>query len=264
MAPKLEIEQLGKTYVSQDGESIVALEGLSLEVAEGEFVSIVGPSGCGKSTLFDILAGFKEQTTGRVRIDGEEPVELLGRIAYMQQRDMLLPWRTILDNTILALEVAGVKRRQARKVAREQLPRFGLAGFEELLPEQLSDGMRQRAALLRTYLAGREILLLDEPFAALDALTRQQVREWMLEIWAAERKTIVLITHDIEEAVFLADRALGMTPRPGSIAVSVDVDLPRPRTIETLADPHLIALKRQLRVPLGESVPDAGATEPAD
>ena len=263
MAAKLEIEGLGKTYVSEDGESIVALKDLNLEVAEGEFVSIVGPNGCGKSTLFDILAGFKDPTTGRVRIDGEEPEELIGRVAYMQQRDMLLPWRTVLDNTILALEISGMKRRQARKIAREQLPRFGLAGFEELLPEQLSDGMRQRAALLRTYLAGREILLLDEPFSALDAMNRQQVREWMLEIWETDRKTIILITHDIEEAVFMADRALGMSPRPGSIAVAVDVDLPRPRAIETLEDPRLIELRRQLRDSLGDAVPDAGADQPA-
>ena len=263
MAPKLEITGLGKTYVTEDGESIVALEDLNFEVGEGEFVSIVGPSGCGKSTLFDILAGFKEPTTGSVRIDGTEPEGLIGRVSYMQQRDMLLPWRTVLDNTILALEISGVKRRQARKIAREQLPRFGLAGFEELLPEQLSDGMRQRAALLRTYLAGREILLLDEPFAALDAMTRQQVREWMLEIWEADRKTIVLITHDIEEAVFLADRALGMSRRPGNIAVSVDVDLPRPRAIETLEDPHLVELRKQLRASLGDSVPDAGAGKAA-
>ncbi|MGI9557147.1 MAG: ABC transporter ATP-binding protein [Solirubrobacterales bacterium] len=259
MTAKLEVSQLSKTYVAEDGERIVAVDGFDLEVAEGEFVSIVGPSGCGKSTVFDILAGFTEASSGSVRIDGEEETDLLGRLAYMKQRDMLLPWRTILDNTLLALEVAGVKRRQARKIAREQLPEFGLAGFEEMLPEQLSDGMRQRAALLRTYLAGREILLLDEPFAALDAMTRQEVREWMLRIWEQDRKTILLVTHDIEEAVFMADRAYAMTPRPGRIALSLDVDLPRPRTIETLEDPRLVELRAQLREPLGEAVPDAGS-----
>jgi ABC-type nitrate/sulfonate/bicarbonate transport system ATPase subunit len=250
VAPKLSITQLGKTYASEDGRAVVALEDLNLEVAEGELVSIVGPSGCGKSTLFDILAGFTEPTTGRVEIDGEEPEELIGKLAYMQQRDMLMPWRTILDNTIIALELAGMRRRDARKIAREQLPRFGLSGFEDLLPEQMSDGMRQRAALLRTYLAGREILLLDEPFAALDALTRQKMRDWLLEIWEGDRKTILFVTHDLEEAVFLSDRACAMTARPGRIALSVDVDLPRPRVIDTIGEPRFIELKRQLREPL--------------
>ncbi len=250
MAPKLSITQLGKTYASEDGRAVVALEDLNLEVAEGELVSIVGPSGCGKSTLFDILAGFTEPTTGRVEIDGEEPEELIGRLAYMQQRDMLMPWRTILDNTIIALELAGMRRRDARKIARKQLPRFGLSGFEDLLPEQMSDGMRQRAALLRTYLAGREILLLDEPFAALDALTRQKMRDWLLEIWEGDRKTILFVTHDLEEAVFLSDRACAMTARPGRIALSIDVDLPRPRVIDTIGEPRFIELKRQLREPL--------------
>ena len=255
MAPKLEVEQLGKTYVSEDGEKIVALKGLDLQVAAGEFLAIVGPSGCGKSTLFDILAGFQKQSTGTVRIDGEEPEELIGRLAYMQQRDMLMPWRTVLDNTILALETSGVKRREARKVARAQLPRFGLAGFEDLLPKEMSDGMRQRAALLRTYLAGREILLLDEPFAALDAHTRQLMREWLMEVWSADRKTILFVTHDVEEAVFLSDRACAMTPRPGRIAATIDIDLPRPRVLETIAEPAFIALRKRLREPLGDSVP---------
>jgi len=166
MAARLAADHLRKGF-----GTVAVLEDVELELAAGEFVSIIGPSGCGKSTLLNILAGLVPPSSGAVLLDGEQPESPLGRVGYMPQRDLLMPWRTVLANTTLAMEVAGVPRRQARRVALEQFPRFGLAGFERRRPASLSGGMRQRAALLRTFLAGRDLVLLDEPFGALDALT---------------------------------------------------------------------------------------------
>jgi len=253
-AVKLSTEGLGKVFpAGSDHERTCALESVDFRIAEGEFVSIVGPSGCGKSTLFNILAGLQRPSSGRVLLDGREPGSLLGRTAYMPQKDLLMPWRTVLDNVTLGLEMAGVSRREARRRATEELPRFGLAGFERRWPGKLSGGMRQRAALLRTFLAGRDVMLLDEPFGALDALTRQAMQEWLLEIWAADRKTILFITHDVEEAVFLSDRVYVMSGRPGRMRVCVEVELPRPRGFEIMGDPRFVALKQRLLEPLHEA-----------
>ncbi|PZS08804.1 MAG: ABC transporter, partial [Chloroflexi bacterium] len=197
---KLRTESLSRTFLGAggyDADAVRALEGVDLEIGEGEFVSIVGPSGCGKSTLLNILAGLTMPTNGQVLLDGEAAPRLLGRIGYMPQRDLLMPWRTVLDNTTLGLEMAGVSRHVARDRARGELARFGLAGFERRWPSSLSGGMRQRAALLRTFLAGHEVLLLDEPFGALDALTRQAMQTWLLQIWESDRKTILFVTHDV-------------------------------------------------------------------
>jgi ABC-type nitrate/sulfonate/bicarbonate transport system ATPase subunit len=250
-AAKLEARGLSKTFPASSGrEPVVALEGVDLHLGAGELISIVGPSGCGKSTLLDILAGLVQPSAGDVLLDGELPQGLLGRIGYMPQRDLLMPWRTVLDNVTLGLEMNGVPRRDARERARADLPRFGLAGFERRRPGNLSGGMRQRAALLRTFLAGREVMLLDEPFGALDALTRQAMREWLLDIWQADRKSIVFVTHDVEEAVFLSDRVYVMSGRPGWMQHSVDVPLPRPRTFEMTSSPQFLELKAQLLTPL--------------
>jgi ABC-type nitrate/sulfonate/bicarbonate transport system ATPase subunit len=170
-APKLQTEGISKVFRGAGGSGsheILALEAIDIEARSGEFVSIVGPSGCGKSTLFNILAGLIEPTRGRVLLDGNPPDKLLGKFGYMPQKDLLMPWRTVLKNTTLGLEIAGMSRRAARKRALEDFPRFGLTGFEDAWPTSLSGGMRQRAALLRTFLAGREVMLLDEPFGALD------------------------------------------------------------------------------------------------
>ena len=215
-------------------DGVEALADVSVELREGEFVSIVGPSGCGKSTLLAVLAG------------------LLGRIGYMPQRDLLMEWRTTLDNATLGLELAGVARAAARERARAEIPRFGLAGFEDRRPSALSGGMRQRAALLRTFLAGRDVLLLDEPFGALDALTREAMREWLLAVWEADRKTILFVTHDVEEAVFLSDRVYVMSGRPGRIRAVLDVGLARPRALEITATAAFAALKERLLGPLRE------------
>ncbi len=234
-------------------DGVDAVGGVSLELAAGEFVSIVGPSGCGKSTLLAMLAGLIAPSAGEVRLDGAVPGGgLLGRVGYMPQRDLLMDWRTTLQNTTVGLELAGVSRAAARQRALAELPRFGLAGFEDRRPAALSGGMRQRAALLRTFLAGREVLLLDEPFGALDALTREAMREWLLGVWEADRKTILLVTHDVEEAVFLSDRVYVMTGRPGRIREEVAVALPRPRTLELTATAAFAQLKASLLAPLRE------------
>jgi len=246
---KLSASRLAKGYPG----GVEAVADVSIELGEGEFVSIVGPSGCGKSTLLAMLAGLLEPTAGGISVDGREPSGgLLGRIGYMPQRDLLMEWRTTLDNATVGLELAGVGRAAARERARAEVGRFGLAGFEDRRPSALSGGMRQRAALLRTFLAGREVLLLDEPFGALDALTREAMREWLLGVWEADRKTILLVTHDVEEAVFLSDRVYVMSGRPGRMRTEVTVALPRPRALELTATPEFAALKESLLTPLRE------------
>lgn len=257
----LRAERLGKVFAEARGDptrSLVALEDVDLEIGAGEFVSIVGPSGCGKSTLLDMLAGLTLPSSGWVVLGGRRRDDLLGRVGYMQQDDLLMPWRTVLDNTTIGLELNGVPRRQARRRALAEFPRFGLEGFERHWPATLSGGMRQRAALLRTFLAGREVMLLDEPFGALDALTRARMQQWLLGIWSADRKTILFVTHDVEEAVFLADRAYVMSGRPGRIALSLDIDLPRPRGRELTVEPEFLELKRRLLEPLADEMTAAG------
>jgi len=237
---------------------VEALADVTIELAEGEFVSIVGPSGAGKSTLLALLAGLLEPSAGRILLDGREPDGgLLGRVGYMPQRDLLMEWRTTLENATLGLELAGVGRAAARRRALAEVERFGLAGFEDRRPSALSGGMRQRAALLRTFLAGRDVLLLDEPFGALDAITREAMREWLLEVWTAERKTVLLVTHDVEEAVFLSDRVYVMSGRPGRIREGVEVALGRPRTLELTATPQFAALRARLLAPLRDEARSA-------
>jgi ABC-type nitrate/sulfonate/bicarbonate transport system ATPase subunit len=250
---KLRTDGISKVFPSREragGGGVQALKGVDIETQAGEFVSIVGPSGCGKSTLFNILAGLIEPTAGRVFLNGEPARRLLATVGYMPQKDLLMPWRSVLDNTTLGLEIGGMSRRTARRRALEDFPRFGLAGFERAWPANLSGGMRQRAALLRTFLAGRDVMLLDEPFGALDALTRQTMQSWLLEIWQADRKTILFVTHDVEEAVFLSDRVYVMSGRPGRVVLEVDVDLPRPRSPAISTTLEFTELKRRLLEPL--------------
>jgi ABC-type nitrate/sulfonate/bicarbonate transport system ATPase subunit len=251
--PQLQALGLSKTYPAARRQSpLVALDNVSLTLAPGEFVSIVGPSGAGKTTLLKILAGLISPTAGHVLLGDSEPEALLGAVSYMPQNDLLMPWRTTLDNVTVGLELAGTPRASARIQAREQFDRFGLAGFEHHYPRALSGGMRQRAALLRTFLAGRDVLLLDEPFGALDALTREAMREWLLGIWEADRKTILLVTHDVEEAIFLSDRVHVMSARPGHIATTLEIPFSRPRALTLATQPDFSALKEQLLAPLRE------------
>ena len=248
---KIRVESLDKSF-NVDGYRQLVLDDIQLTVGEGEFVSIIGPSGCGKSTLLNIVAGLDSLDSGTVTVGGDQGVSALGRVGYMQQKDLLLPWRTVLDNAILGLELHGVPRRQARTRALELIEFFGLKGFENQYPYALSGGMKQRAAFLRTMLMDQEIVLLDEPFGALDALTRVQMQEWLLELWDSLRKTIVLITHDMDEAILLSDRVYVLTQRPGRVTLVLDVDLPRPRSYEQVTEPQFARLKSRLLEPLRE------------
>jgi len=244
---RLEVRGLTKTYRELDGGTLHTLDGVELLAEPGEFVAVIGPSGAGKSTLFAILAGLEAQDAGEVLIDGVAVERRLGACAFMPQRDALLPWRRTIDNVTIGLELAGVRRMEARERARPLFERFGLGGFERAWPWQLSGGMRQRAAFLRTVLLGRPAMLLDEPFGALDGITRGELQRWLLEVWGEVGTTVLLITHDVAEAVFLADRVHVMTARPGRVAAVLDIDLPRPRTLATLESPEFAAHEARLR-----------------
>ena len=240
----LHVEGVGKRFGS-DERAVVALEDVSLSVADGEFAALVGPSGCGKTTRLSLIAGLEDVDEGRIVVDGETPSaeDRLTRFGYMPQQDLLFPWRTVLENVSLGLEVQGVPKGEARSRAAELFPQFGLGGFEDRRPHELSGGMRQRASFLRTYLLGRRFLLLDEPFGALDSITRGQLQTWLAETWNRIGGSALLVTHDPHEAVALSDRVFVMSPRPGRIVNVLDVDLPRPRTAraaETEAAHHLI------------------------
>ena len=250
-APKIQVESISKSF-TVDGRKEMVLDSIELTVGEGEFVSIIGPSGCGKSTLLNIVAGLDAPDSGTVAVEGNREAPRLGRIGYMQQKDLLMPWRTVLDNTILGLELHGMPKRDARRRALELTEVFGLKGFESQYPYALSGGMRQRAAFLRTMLMDQDVILLDEPFGALDALTRIQMQEWLLRLWDSLRKTIILITHDMDEAILLSDRVYVLTPRPGRITMILDVDLPRPRSYAQVTEPPFARLKSQLQEPLRE------------
>lgn len=247
----LTVESLSKTFASGSRRGtyseVEAVIDLTFKVEEGEFLTIIGPSGCGKSTLLRLLAGLIQPDSGQIHLKGQplpEQADRQGRFGYMPQRDTLLPWRTVLDNVILGVELAGGSRDAAREEARQLLPLFGLDGFENNWPSTLSGGMRQRAALLRTFLAGYDILLLDEPFGALDALTRRMLQQWLLGVRTRFSKTILFITHDIDEALLLGDRMLVFSPRPGRITSDLKIDLPHPRDENTILEPEFLALKR--------------------
>lgn len=220
------------------------LDGIDFDVAGGEFVSVIGPSGSGKSTLFGLIAGLDVPDTGNVTVGGAPAAP--GRAALMPQKDLLFPWRSVVDNCALGLEVQGMSRADARTRAAKLFPAFGLAGFEDARPGELSGGMRQRAALARTVVQGRDVLLLDEPFGALDSLTRTDMQLWLQDVWMRDRWTVLMITHDVREAVLLSDRVLVLSPRPARIRHEVRVPLPRPRTLATLTDPEFVALEREL------------------
>jgi ABC-type nitrate/sulfonate/bicarbonate transport system ATPase subunit len=243
---EVEVRALSKTFL-WEGADLLTLEHVDLTAHAGEFVALIGPSGCGKSTLFHILAGLEAPSEGEVLIDGRPLERRLGAFAFMPQRDALLPWRRTIDNVTIGLELAGERRAAARERALPLLERFGLGGFESAWPWQLSGGMRSRAAFLRTVLLGKPAMLLDEPFGALDGITRSELQQWLLEVWSEVSTTVALITHDVAEAVFLADRVYVMTPLPGAIATVIDIDLPRPRTLAIEESPQFAALEMRLR-----------------
>ncbi len=243
----IEVSHLDKTFVTVRNERIHALSDISLSVADREFVTIVGPSGCGKSTLLKVLAGLLPATRGSVLLAGQ-PVDKPRRdIGIVFQNPVLLPWRTVLDNAMLPAEVQGLPREAARTRAQELLQMVGLSGFENKYPMELSGGMQQRAAISRALVHDPNILLMDEPFGALDAMTREQMNLDLQRIWMEAGKTVILITHSIPEAVFLGDRVVVMTARPGKIARLVDVDIPRPRTIDVMGEPEFGRMTGEIR-----------------
>ena len=239
-------EGLARRYHSRSGET-QALDGLHLRVGRGEVVVVVGPSGSGKSTLLELVAGLQDPDAGTVSVGGADAArERLERCAYMPQRDLLLPWRSALDNAALALECRGVARGPARDRALPLFERLGLERFERALPGELSGGMRQRVAFARTLLAGREVLLLDEPFASLDSITRASLQEWLAGALAQEPRTVVAVTHDVDEALYLADRVAVLSARPGRVVAEIPVELPRPRPRrETVTDPAFGVLRQR-------------------
>ena len=241
---------------------VEVLDGLDLDIPEGCFAGLVGPSGCGKSTLLRVLAGLLVPSTGDAAIDGRSVIGRPGTAGYMPQRDVLLPWRRALGNATVGAEVAGVGRRQAEELARPLFDRFGLAGFERAWPAELSGGMRQRLALLRTFLCGRDVLLLDEPFGALDAITRRDMHLWLQHVWQSDRRTVLLVTHDVEEALTLSDIVIVLSDRPARIVDQLPVDLPRPRTLDAVISDTFLAAKAKLLRAL-EQGRVAGESNPA-
>jgi ABC-type nitrate/sulfonate/bicarbonate transport system ATPase subunit len=234
-APQTGLSELAVTNVtrvfegSAKAKETIALQDASFTAKPGEFLSIIGPSGCGKSTLFNIIAGLDIPSSGSVEINGAPIVGQQGHVGYLLQKDLLLPWRSVLNNVVIGMEIAGVTKSKAREIAMPLLEAYGLGEFANHRPDQLSGGMRQRAALLRTILFNRDVILLDEPFGKLDAQTRATMQEWLLDLWDDFQKTVVFVTHDIDEAIYLSDRVIVMSPRPGRIIANLPVDLERPR-----------------------------------
>ena len=220
------------------GAEVLAVDRFSLDIKHGEFVSIVGPSGCGKTTVLNLLTGLIGLEQGEIEVRALRPFAGNPDIAYMLARDSLLPWRTTLDNACYGMELRGVPREAREQKAKALLARVGLKDFTGAWPKQLSHGMRQRAALARTFCLDSPILLMDEPFGALDAQTKLQLEDLLLELWNAERRTVVFITHDLAEAVALSDRVIVMSARPGRIIADMPIDLPRPRSVRALQKDH--------------------------
>jgi ABC-type nitrate/sulfonate/bicarbonate transport system ATPase subunit len=247
------LEAVSRAYRDRRGEPVPALAGISLRAGAGELVAVVGPSGCGKTTLLELICRLQQPDGGRIE---SAPA------ALMPQRDLLLPWLDALDNAALALRIAGLGRAQARRRAAALFAELGLAGFEHAHPGELSGGMRQRVAFLRTLLSGKRVLCLDEPFGALDAITRAEMQEWLTHALTQEPRTVVLVTHDVEEAIVLADRVAVLSPRPGRVIAQLEVELPRPRA---RTDRELIALREQAvtALALGAAVTAGTSWEPA-
>lgn len=249
---RISVRNLAVSYQTPGGDELPALGPLSLSVETGTFVSVVGPSGCGKSTLIRILAGLQQPTRGEARLDDMVIHEPPHSVGLMFQDANLMPWRTVRDNIALPLELAGVDKQQRYAAVEALLPALGLSGFALSYPGELSGGMAQRTALGRVLIQKPAVLLLDEPFGALDAMTREQVSLDMLRMWAKERQTAVMVTHDINEAVLLSDRVLVMTPRPGQIAADVPVPLPRPRQFDMIYTDSFAQTTHQVRAAIAK------------
>jgi len=242
----LSFEQLSHAY-GHGGDAVEAVRDISFTVNAGEFVTVVGPSGCGKSTLFNLASGLSPSTPGQVLVNGEPLTTINPHTAYMFQHDALLDWRSVLDNATLGQEFLGVKKSEARAHVRQTLAEFGLEDFEDRKPYELSGGMRQRVALMRTYATDRPLLLLDEPFGALDALTRLRMQEFLLRRWDDDHRTVLFITHDVDEALMLGDRVIVLSKRPATVMEELQVDLPRPREAEEVqSTPEYVAMRKHV------------------
>lgn len=249
--PKLRISGLRKSFTSDAG-TVHVLDGIDLNVETGQFVSVIGPSGCGKSTLFNILAGLIPHDSGEIALDGRTVTNLRGKVGYMLQRDLLMPWRTVIDNVVIGLEVRGHPRKDALDRARHYIEMFGLGQFANSYPKELSGGMRQRVALARTLLPDPDILLLDEPFSALDYQTRLFLEDLLIETVEKSRKTVILVTHDIDEAIALSEKIFVLSARPGRLKNIHDIALATHSPIEARRDPtftrHFEALCAELDI----------------
>ena len=243
----IRLEGVEKTYRTRRGDLVHALAETSLTVGANEFVTLVGPSGCGKSTLLKLVAGLVPPTRGRIHVRDQPVEEPFPDVGFVFQQPVLLPWRTVMDNVLFSIEMLGLEPRQYRKPAGDLLELTGLAGFETKYPRELSGGMQQRVAICRALLPDPSLLLMDEPFGALDAMTREEMSLELLRIWEERRKTILFVTHSIPEAILLADRVVVMSSRPGRIARVITVDLPRPRTMDLEFDPRFKSHSDEVR-----------------
>jgi ABC-type nitrate/sulfonate/bicarbonate transport system ATPase subunit len=248
-ASKIEVEHLYKSF-----EGLDVLEDVGLSVREKEFVALLGPSGCGKSTIFNIISGLLPADSGEIKINGERSDGKPGKVSYMQQKDLLLPWYRIIDNVSLPLLLSGKNKKEARKEVAPYFDIFGLEGFEYSYPREMSGGMRQRAAFMRTYLFSHNIMLLDEPFGGLDTITRTRLHGWLLDVLKRLETTVLFITHDVEEAVLLSDRIYLLSPRPAKITREVKVTLPGPRSVSTIHSPDFARIKQDLMASLEENM----------
>lgn len=236
---KLEITKINKSF---ENENI--LRNISLKIYQNEFVSILGPSGCGKSTIFNIIAGLIEPSSGKVIIDSADVTGKTGVVSYMNQKDLLLPWMKVIDNATLPLIIKGMKKKEAVLMVLKYFKVFGLSGCEEKYPQMLSGGMRQRAALLRTYMFSNNLMLLDEPFGALDAITRSKMQYWLLDMASNLKTTIIFITHDVEEAILLSDRIYVLSDRPAVVKNEIIIDLPKIRSRSIITSIKFNEIKR--------------------
>ncbi|WP_010245119.1 ABC transporter ATP-binding protein [Acetivibrio cellulolyticus] len=242
MNTKIEIKNLKKSFI-RNKETLEVLSDINLVLFENQFVSLIGPSGCGKSTLLRILAGLEDNFCGDILLNGQNLSNSSSQFCYMPQKDLLMPWRTVYKNIILPLEINRKLDRAESLGVTSLIKEFGLEGFENFYPSEISGGMKQRAGLLRTFLMNNDIMLLDEPFGALDEITRMNMQEWLLKVLSEHKKSVLFITHDIEEAIFLSDRVYVLSDRPASVLKTVDIEFPRPRTREMLSTNEFLKYK---------------------
>jgi NitT/TauT family transport system ATP-binding protein len=253
--PAIELRNVTKRFVSPTGKAFTALRDLHLRVGEGEFVAVVGPTGCGKSTTLALVAGLEPPSVGDVRVFGEEVHSVPRSVGYVFQRDAVFPWKSVIDNVAIGPQFRGTPKRDAESQAREWVARVGLGGFERYYPHQLSGGMRKRVALAQTLINGPRILLMDEPFSALDVQTRALMENELLDLWSSTGASVVFVTHDLEEAIALSDRVVVITAGPGTVKGEYQVDLPRPRNLaEVRFQPRFVQLYEEIWKDLRDEV----------